>query len=76
MESSGKARHVIGPPRHADYLEIVACFCFLEQTLAPGQEEVMPLVFRVDFDAPEAVQSFDVHYQFFPLHAFPAGSEG
>ena len=71
--TTGKARHVVGPAADAAFLEIVACFCFLEQTLAPGEAVELPLVFRVDFMAPETVKQFVVRYEFYPADRFPGG---
>lgn len=70
-ETTGKARHIVGPGEDAGFLEIVSCFCFLEQTLAPGETIELPLVFRIDFDAPDEVQRFDVRYEFYPADRFP-----
>lgn len=70
--TTGKARHIIGPDADASHLEIVSCFCFLEQTLAPGEEIEMPMVFRVDFEAPESIRAFDILYEFYPIEEFPA----
>lgn len=69
--STGKARHIIGPSINTQHLEIVSCFCFLEQTLEPGEEIEMPLVFRVDFEAPESIKAFNILYEFYRLDDFP-----
>ena len=65
---SGKARHVILPAE--EYLEVIQCFCFVEQTLDPEEELTLPLLFRVSEDIPSAVQTIDVHYEFYPLEQF------
>lgn len=70
-EVTAKARHIIGPDRNADYLDIISCFCFLESTLAPGEEVELPLTFRVDYEAPEDVTAFTVKYEFYPADLFP-----
>lgn len=70
-EVTGKARHIIGPDEGAGYLNIIACFCFLEETLAPGEEVELPLIFRVDFDAPEDLKKMTVKYEFYPADQFP-----
>lgn len=75
-ETVGKARHIIGPHAQAAHMEIISCFCFLEQTLKPGEEAELPLVFRINFDAPENIRRFIVRYEFFPLARFPSGAEG
>jgi len=73
-ETTGKARHVIGPQRHQRHLEIVGCFCFLEQTLAPGEEVELPLSFRIDYDAPDEVDAYVVRYEFYPAAQFPGAA--
>ena len=70
--TTGKARHIVGPPKDAEHLEIISCFCFVEQTLAPGEEAELPLMFRVDYDAPERVTNMNVAYEFYPKELFPA----
>lgn len=70
-EITAKARHIVGPSDDAAYLDIISCFCFLEETLAPGEETELPLTFRVDFEAPEEVTAFNVRYEFYPAEQFP-----
>ena len=70
--TTGKARHIVGPRKDAGHLEIISCFCFVEQTLAPGEEAELPLMFRVDYDAPERVTTMNVAYEFYPRKLFPA----
>ena len=69
---TAKARH-IDQPRElaAKYLDVIQCFCFIRETLAPGEEKELPLVFRVDLDVPRDIKEFVVTYQFFPLEKFP-----
>ena len=74
-ESTGKARHIIGASDVAEHLQIVSCFCFLEQTLAAGETVELPLVFRVDYEVPDQVDRFTVNYEFYEIAEFPpAGS--
>jgi len=69
---TAKARHIDEPKELASkYLEIVQCFCFIQQTLAPGEEKEFPLVFRVNWNVPEEVKEFRVSYQFYPIDKFP-----
>jgi len=69
---TAKARHIDEPKELASkYLEIVQCFCFIQQTLAPGEEKEFPLVFRVNWNAPEEVKEFRVSYEFYPIDKFP-----
>lgn len=65
---SGKARTVIHPAE--EYLEVIQCFCFIQQTLDPGEEVDLPLVFRVNGEVPSSVQTIDIHYEFYPLEHF------
>jgi len=65
---SGKARHVVRPTEA--HFEVIQCFCFIEQTLEPGEEMELPLLFRVNGDISPDVQTIDVHYEFYPLEHF------
>jgi len=68
---TGKAVHEILPLEYRSYLETIQCFCFTEQTLEPGEEKEMPLVFRVDFTVPQGVTEFTNGYTFYTLETFP-----
>lgn len=65
---SGKARHIILPTD--EYLELIQCFCFIRQTLEPGEEVEMPVFFRVKWNAPPDLESIEVRYEFYPLKYF------
>ena len=47
------------------YIEKTECFCFANQTLAPGEERIMPVVFRVKADAPADLATVSLSYTFF-----------
>ena len=68
---TGKAHHVFADPEHADYLDIIYCFCYLQQTLAPGEEKQFAVVFRPRYETPDTITELHVRYEFFPLDAFP-----
>lgn len=51
------------------YIEKQACFCFTEQTLAPGESREMPVVFRVSAEAPRDLQTISLSYTFFEIKA-------
>lgn len=68
---TAKARHVFVTPEHADYLDIIYCFCYLQQTLAPGEQKQFAVVFRPSYETPDTITDLHVRYEFFPLDAFP-----
>ncbi|MFQ5881749.1 MAG: cytochrome c oxidase assembly protein [Candidatus Methylomirabilales bacterium] len=69
---TAKAIHIDQPKDLADkYLEIIQCFCFIQQTLDPGEEKEFPLLFRIRWDAPETAKTFAVRYEFYPIESFP-----
>ena len=47
------------------YIEKQECFCFSNQTLAPGESREMPVVFRVRADAPADLGTISMSYTFF-----------
>ena len=59
------------PSNAAQYIEKQACFCFSNQTLAAGEEKVMPVVFLVSPKAPKDMTTISLSYTFFEQ---PAGS--
>jgi hypothetical protein len=73
---TAKARHIDEPKDLAGkYLQIIQCFCFIQETLAPGEEKELPLVFRVHWDAPDEVKEFRITYEFYPIEKFPFPEE-
>jgi cytochrome c oxidase assembly protein subunit 11 len=64
-EITGKAVYDINPPEAGAYFKKVECFCFTEQTLGPGEEAEMPLVFWFDPDLPDHIRRITVAYTFF-----------
>ena len=70
---TGKARHVLDPPEETGHLEIVTCFCFIQQTLDPGEEQELPVLFRVNYEVPKSITKIRVRYEFYPIDQFPVG---
>lgn len=66
QEVAGQAIPSITPGIGAANLKKIECFCFVKQTLKPGEEREMPLRFYVSPDLPADVPEMTLSYSFFP----------
>ena len=57
------------PAVGARWIEKQECFCFSDQTLAPGEAREMPVVFRVSPEAPASLSTITLSYTFFEAPA-------
>jgi cytochrome c oxidase assembly protein subunit 11 len=72
--TTGQAAYNVAPLTVGAYFQKINCFCFTEQTMAPGEKREMPVVFYVD---PAVVADHDndmlntitLSYTFYPVHA-------
>lgn len=72
----GTATFNVSPDTVGKYFVKIECFCFQEQTLAPGQTAEMPVIYYIDPDFvndPDAakVEEITLSYTFFPLREEP-----
>jgi len=56
-----------GPQLAGEYFKKIECFCFTQQTLAPGETRRLPVTFVVDPKLPRDVTSIALSYTFFEV---------
>ncbi len=61
----GQAVPTVAPAKAAPYFNKTECFCFTQQTLAPGERRKMPVRFVVGADLPPGVTTVTLSYTFF-----------
>lgn len=62
----GRAVPSVTPGIASASLKKIECFCFVRQSLNPGEEKEMPLRFFVSPDLPKDVSEMTLSYAFFP----------
>ena len=64
---TGQAIPSFGPQVAGRYFKKLDCFCFTQQTLAPGEVRLMPVVFVVESGLPQDVNTVTLSYTFFEV---------
>ena len=73
---TGQAVPSYGPQIAGSYFRKLDCFCFQQQTLAPGERRVMPVTFVVDPKLPKDLNAIAVSYTFFEVDGKRAAAPG
>lgn len=62
---TGQAVPSVTPGRAAQYFDKIECFCFSQQTLAPGEAQELPLAFIIKPDVDRDITHITLSYAFF-----------
>ena len=65
-----KAGHLFEPPVAFLHTELVQCFCFFEDTYAPGEERELPVAIRLGWDVTPDIGDITMLYEYYPLARF------
>src|SRR6266403_3854641 len=70
--TTGQAAYNVAPLTVGAYFQKINCFCFTEQTFAPGEKREMPVVFYVDpalvkDSDNDGLNSITLSYTFYPV---------
>jgi cytochrome c oxidase assembly protein subunit 11 len=70
----GQAAYNVAPLTVGAYFQKINCFCFTEQTMAPGEKREMPVVFYVDPKLAadgdnDGLNTITLSYTFYPVRA-------
>ncbi len=64
---TGQAIPSYGPPVAGKHFKKLECFCFTQQTLAPGEVRQMPVQFVLDRSMPGELNTITLSYTFFEI---------
>ena len=70
--TAGQAAYNVAPLTVGAYFQKINCFCFTEQTMAPGENREMPVVFYVDpalaaDSENDGLSTITLSYTFYPV---------
>ena len=70
--TTGEAAYNVAPLTVGAYFQKINCFCFTEQTMAPGEKREMPVVFYVDPSIVndhenDGLNTITLSYTFYPV---------
>ena len=70
--TTGQAAYNVAPLTVGGYFQKINCFCFTEQTMAPGEKREMPVVFYVDPSIVadrdnDSLNTITLSYTFYPV---------
>jgi cytochrome c oxidase assembly protein subunit 11 len=70
--TTGQAAYNVAPLTVGAYFQKINCFCFTEQTMAPGEKRQMPVVFYVDPSLAadhdnDGLNTITLSYTFYPV---------
>lgn len=71
---TGQAIPSYGPQVAGRHFRKLECFCFSQQTLAPGEVRRMPVVFVVDRELPADINTVTLSYTFFEVEGRGRGA--
>lgn len=74
--TTGQAVPSVAPGAASRHMLKMECFCFSRQTLAAGEDKVMPLKFVISPQLPEEITSLTLSYTFFNVDLAQGETQG
>jgi cytochrome c oxidase assembly protein subunit 11 len=65
----GQAIPSVAPAQAATYFNKTECFCFVQQAFGPNETKNMPLVFIIDPELPNDINTVTLSYTFFDVNS-------